>query len=83
MLYCVVVFLSDCTFDFFFFFFPLNELLIHQKKKTAFLHGCSCSLCYFENGTFKIEKLDLCIHDLEGGQKYLFRRLIETRVSIL
>ena len=28
-------------------FFSLTEFLIHLKKKTAFLHGCSCSLCYF------------------------------------
>ena len=43
VLYCLVVFWTDCTSVFFFF----NELLFHPKQKTAsFFHGCICSAVF-------------------------------------
>ena len=142
VLYCLVVFWTNCT-SFFFFFFFFNELLFHPKQKIAssfFMVVSALQSLLFLNGTFmdellvigfklgvpgrsrhdmvKKEKMDrifkykcciafllgcktskydgvlknaqnqleilgLCIQDLEGGQEYLFRRLIETRFSIL
>ena len=50
-----------------------------------FLFGCKTSKYdgILKNAQNQLEILGLCIQDLEGGQEYLIRRLIETRVSIL
>lgn len=36
-----------------------------------------------ENGRSELQKLELCVQDLEGRLEYIFRRLIKIRVSLL
>ena len=61
------------------------DRIFKYKCCIAFLLGCKTSKYdgVLKNAQNQLEILGLCIQDLEGGQEYLFRRLIETRFSIL